>query len=111
MHLEINENHLKEYLPSNPIIKTGGKKAIKDISSAPWGSALACLISYGYIRMLGPEGLKKSTEIAIVNAIALVAPTNNDRNDPIHVGHAMNSPVVAPIPPRPPVFLDIENAF
>ena len=61
-------NHLKEYLPSNPIIKTGGKKAIPAISSAPWGSALACLISYGYIRMLGPEGLKKSTEIAIVNS-------------------------------------------
>jgi len=60
--------HLKEYLPSNPIIKTGGKKAIPAISSAPWGSALACLISYGYIRMLGPEGLKKSTEIAIVNS-------------------------------------------
>ena len=61
-------DHLKEYLPSNPIIKTGGKKAIQAISSAPWGSALACLISYGYIRMLGPEGLKKSTQIAIVNA-------------------------------------------
>ena len=61
-------DHLKEYLPSNPIVKTGGKKAIPAISSAPWGSALACLISYGYIRMLGPEGLKKSTEIAIVNS-------------------------------------------
>ena len=43
-------DHLKEYLPSNPIIKTGGNKAIPAISSAPWGSALACLISYGYIR-------------------------------------------------------------
>ena len=50
--------HLKEYLPSNPIIKTGGNKAIPAISSAPWGSALACLISYGYIRMLGPKGLR-----------------------------------------------------
>ena len=61
-------DHLKEYLPSNPIIKTGGNKAIPAISSAPWGSALACLISYGYIRMLGPKGLRESTEIAIVNS-------------------------------------------
>ena len=44
----------------------------------------------------------------IVNATALVAPTNNERNEPTHVGHAINSPVVAPIPPKPPVFLDIE---
>ena len=60
--------HLASFLPSNPIIKTGGKNAIKAISSAPWGSALACIISYGYIKMLGKKGLKKSTEIAILNA-------------------------------------------
>jgi glycine dehydrogenase len=61
-------NHLKDYLPSNPIVKTGGKKAIPAISSAPWGSALACIISYGYIRLLGSDGLRKSTEVAIVNS-------------------------------------------
>ncbi|MDG2476197.1 MAG: aminomethyl-transferring glycine dehydrogenase [Flavobacteriaceae bacterium] len=60
--------HLKEFLPSNPIIQTGGEHHIKAISSAPWGSSLVCLISYGYIRMLGRSGIKKSTEIAIVNA-------------------------------------------
>ena len=60
--------HLKDFLPSNPIIPTGGKDHIDAISSAPWGSALVCLISYGYIRMLGKHGLKNSTEIAIVNA-------------------------------------------
>ena len=49
--------------------------------------------------------------IAIVNATALVAPINNDKNEPTHVGHAMNSPVVAPMLPRPPVFLVIEIAF
>ena len=49
--------------------------------------------------------------IAIVNATALVAPINNDKNDPTQVGHAMNSPVVAPMLPRPPVFLVIEIAF
>ena len=60
--------HLKDFLPSNPIIPAGGKYHIDAISSAPWGSALVCLISYGYIRMLGKLGVKNSTEIAIVNA-------------------------------------------
>ena len=60
--------HLKEFLPSNPLIKTGGDDSLEAISSAPWGSALVCLISYGYIRMLGRNGIRKSTEIAIVNA-------------------------------------------
>ena len=59
---------LKPFLPGNPIKKTGGEKAITAISAAPFGSALACLISYGYIKMLGAEGLKRSTEIAILNA-------------------------------------------
>ena len=60
--------HLKDFLPSNPIIASGGKYHIDAISSAPWGSALVCLISYGYIRMLGKIGIKNSTEMAIVNA-------------------------------------------
>jgi glycine dehydrogenase len=59
---------LAPFLPSNPIIKTGGEKAITAISAAPWGSALVCLISYAYICMLGEKGLKKSTEFAILNA-------------------------------------------
>jgi glycine dehydrogenase len=60
--------HLVPFLPSNPIIATGGDNAITAISAAPWGSALVCLISYGYISMLGAEGLKSSTEVAILNA-------------------------------------------
>ncbi|MGK0379091.1 MAG: glycine dehydrogenase, partial [Patiriisocius sp.] len=59
---------LVPFLPSNPIIRTGGEKAITAISAAPWGSAMACLISYAYICMLGENGLKKSTEYAILNA-------------------------------------------
>ena len=59
---------LAPFLPNNPIIKTGGEKAITAISAAPWGSALVCLISYAYICMLGEKGLKKSTEFAILNA-------------------------------------------
>ena len=60
--------HLAPFLPGNPVINTGGHKAITSISGAPFGSALACLISYGYIKMLGGIGLQKATEIAILNA-------------------------------------------
>ncbi|OIQ21931.1 aminomethyl-transferring glycine dehydrogenase [Lacinutrix sp. MedPE-SW] len=59
---------LVPFLPGSPIVKTGGHQAISAISAAPYGSALACLISYGYIKMLGSKGLKKATEIAILNA-------------------------------------------
>lgn len=59
---------LVPFLPGNPVINTGGEKAISGISAAPWGSSLACLISYGYIKMLGEQGLKHSTKIAILNA-------------------------------------------
>jgi glycine dehydrogenase len=58
---------LVPFLPSNPIIKTGGEHAISAISGAPWGSALACLISYGYITMLGSKGLTDATKMAILN--------------------------------------------
>ncbi|SFC55529.1 glycine dehydrogenase [Zunongwangia mangrovi] len=59
---------LVPFLPGNPVIKTGGEQAIGAISSAPWGSSLVCLISYGYIKMLGSGGLQKATEYAILNA-------------------------------------------
>jgi len=59
---------LKPFLPTNPVIETGGKEAITAISAAPWGSSLVCLISYGYIKMLGTGGLTKATEAAILNA-------------------------------------------
>ena len=63
----VNEK-LVPFLPTNPILKVGGEKAITAISSAPYGSALVCLISYGYITMMGGEGLKSATEHAILNA-------------------------------------------
>lgn len=59
---------LVPFLPGNPIIETGGDQAISAISAAPFGSSLACLISYGYIKMLGTHGLTESTKIAILNA-------------------------------------------
>jgi len=63
----VNEK-LVPFLPTNPIIQTGGSQAITAISSAPYGSALVCLISYGYIVMMGAEGLTNATKYAILNA-------------------------------------------
>ena len=63
----VNEK-LVPFLPSNPIISVGGDQAISAISAAPYGSALVCLISYGYICMLGAEGVTDATKYAILNA-------------------------------------------
>jgi glycine dehydrogenase len=63
----VNEK-LVPFLPTNPIIPTGGDQAITAISAAPYGSALVCLISYGYICMLGAEGVTDATKYAILNA-------------------------------------------
>ncbi|MDP2160680.1 MAG: aminomethyl-transferring glycine dehydrogenase [Flavobacterium sp.] len=72
----VNEK-LVPFLPTNPIIPTGGSQAITAISSAPYGSALVCLISYGYITMLGAEGLKNATQYAILNANYMKARLEN----------------------------------
>jgi glycine dehydrogenase len=60
--------HLVEFLPSHPVIKIGGEKSITAVSAAPYGSSLILLISYGYIKMLGAEGLTEATKTAILNA-------------------------------------------
>jgi glycine dehydrogenase len=59
---------LKPFLPGHPLVETGGEKSIHAVSSAPWGSASILPISYGYIKMMGTEGLKKVSETAILNA-------------------------------------------
>ncbi len=60
--------HLRPFLPSHPIVATGGEEGITAVASAPWGSAMLLPITYGYIKMLGEEGLRHATEMAIVNA-------------------------------------------
>jgi len=60
--------HLTPYLPGHPVVKVGGDKAIPAVSAAPWGSASILIISYGYIRMLGGEGMTEATRCAILNA-------------------------------------------
>ncbi len=61
-------SHLAPFLPSHSVVPAGGEEGITAVSSAPWGSALLLPITYGYIKMLGEEGLRKATEMAIVNA-------------------------------------------
>jgi glycine dehydrogenase len=65
--------HLAPYLPGHPLVKTGGERAIHAVSEAPWGSASILLISYGYIRMLGAQGVTEATRYAILNANYLKA--------------------------------------
>jgi glycine dehydrogenase len=60
--------HLSPYLPSHPVVKCGGYKGIEALSAAPYSSALILLISLGYCRMLGADGMQASTEAAILNA-------------------------------------------
>jgi glycine dehydrogenase len=61
--------HLAPYLPSHPVVTTGGgATGIHAISAAPWGSALILLISYAYMSMLGGDGMTDATRYAILNA-------------------------------------------
>jgi glycine dehydrogenase len=60
--------HLTEFLPNHPVVKMGGHDGIGAISAAPWGSASILLISWAYIAMMGADGLKRATELAILNA-------------------------------------------
>jgi glycine dehydrogenase len=60
--------HLAPLLPGHPCVHTGGAHGIGPISAAPWGSASILPISWMYIRMMGADGLKKATQIAILNA-------------------------------------------
>jgi len=60
--------HLVPYLPTHPLLKTGGEKGISSVSSAPYGSALVLAISYAYIRLCGGQGLTEATRYAILNA-------------------------------------------
>ncbi|MBS1655314.1 MAG: aminomethyl-transferring glycine dehydrogenase, partial [Bacteroidetes bacterium] len=60
------KKHLTAHLPGHVFVN--GNAGQHAVSAAPYGSASILLISYGYIRMLGAEGLKAATEYAILNA-------------------------------------------
>jgi len=59
--------HLIDFLPSHTVMNNGHIGA-HAVSAAPWGSASILPISYGYIKMLGGDGLRKASEVAILNA-------------------------------------------
>ncbi len=69
--------HLVGFLPSHPVADTG-HHGIRAVGAAPWGSASILPITYGYIRMMGAEGLKRATEMAILNANYLAAALNGN---------------------------------
>ena len=86
--------HLKPFLPSHPIVATGGEDGITAVASAPWGSAMLLPITYGYIKMLGEEGLRHATEMAIVNANYMSSALKNEyrtyySGETGRVGHEM----------------------
>ncbi|KAF9113504.1 glycine decarboxylase subunit P, partial [Mortierella sp. AM989] len=62
------KSHLAPYLPGHPVLPTGGEKAIGPVSAAPHGSASILPISWAYVKMMGGEGIKEATEIALLNA-------------------------------------------
>lgn len=62
------KKHLAPYLPSHSLVKMGGEKGISAVSAAPWGSPSILPISWMYIQMMGPQGLLRATQVAILNA-------------------------------------------
>ncbi|MBS1749009.1 MAG: aminomethyl-transferring glycine dehydrogenase [Bacteroidetes bacterium] len=66
------KEHLTPYLPSHIAVRasdnSNGHTQYHAVSAAPYGSASILLISYGYLRMLGADGVKAATEYAILNA-------------------------------------------
>lgn len=70
--------HLEAFLPGHVEWSNGSTKPQHAVSAAPYGSASILLISYAYIRMLGPVGVRKATEYAILNANYMRARLQND---------------------------------
>ena len=59
---------LKPFLPGHPVIPVGGEHAIGPVSAAPWGSPSILPISWAYIALMGPVGLREASQLAILNA-------------------------------------------
>jgi glycine dehydrogenase len=68
---------LAEFLPSHPVIKTGGSHGITAVAGAPFGSGHILAISHAYIMMMGPDGLTRATKLAILNANYISASLKN----------------------------------
>lgn len=86
--------HLVKFLPSHPIVACGGEEGITAVAAAPFGSASILPITYGYIKMLGACGLKRASEIAILNANYMATVLSKDfgivyTGETGRVGHEM----------------------
>ncbi|MFC2112183.1 aminomethyl-transferring glycine dehydrogenase [Bacteroidota bacterium] len=87
-------DHLVEFLPTHPLVETGGVNGIPAVSAAPWGSASILTISHAYVKLLGGGGLTEATRFAILNANYL-ASSLKDHYDVLYkgengyVGHEM----------------------
>lgn len=66
-------SHLVKFLPSHSVVPTGGEEGIHAVAAAPYGSASALPVTYGYLLMLGDEDLTMVTKMAILNANYLVS--------------------------------------
>jgi glycine dehydrogenase len=82
------KKHLEEFLPGHVELSgdTKGASGSQAVSAAPYGSASILLISYGYIRMLGADGVRKATEYAILNANYMLARLK-DQFDILYTNH------------------------
>jgi glycine dehydrogenase len=60
--------HLAPFLPTHPLVKVGGDKGAHAVAAAPYGSPMLFPITHAYIKLLGADGLKKATGLAILNA-------------------------------------------
>src|SRR5205085_3667589 len=60
--------HLAPFLPQHPVVRLSGEHKLGPVSAAPWGSASILPISWMYIALMGSEGLRKATQVAILNA-------------------------------------------
>jgi len=65
--------HLTRYLPSHPFAPSLGSGPVGPVASAPWGSASILPISWTYLRLMGPDGLRRATGTAILAANYIAA--------------------------------------
>jgi glycine dehydrogenase len=64
---------LAEFLPSHPLVKTGGSHGIPAVAGAPFGSGHVLTVSHAYVMMMGTFGLTQATKYAILNANYIAA--------------------------------------
>ncbi len=88
------KKHLMDFLPGHPVYETGGKKGIHAVAAAPFGSPLILPITYGYLKLLGRNGLIEATKIAILSANYLKAKLEDHykvlyKGNKGHVAHEM----------------------